>query len=129
MKIRPDFITNSSTSHYIIRNNTDTLKTMLDLMKEAATKTEWYLTHWPNNEKGRIQGNEYLEGTTHEGNPIPSKDRQIYLEKVERLAIFPPHVDVQIEVSWGFDAFYGDIFIQLGDGFDMDCKTFAIGRF
>jgi len=126
MKIRPDFVTNSSTSHHIVRNVTNSLKTMLDLVKEAASNERWFNANWWHEDQDvEISGNEYLAGQTFEGKSIPPKECQKYLELVERLELFPPHTDIYVDVSWGFDPTYGDIYIVNGV-FASNTKSFIV---
>ncbi|MFW9801453.1 MAG: hypothetical protein ACFFFC_02310 [Candidatus Thorarchaeota archaeon] len=99
---------------YIVRNVTDSIKTMLDLVKEAVDGV-WFNASWPHEADDKwIEGNEYDYGQTAEGIKIPLKERQLYLERVEEMMLFPPHMDVYIEISPVLDSFYGEICIFYG---------------
>lgn len=95
MKLRHGFVTNSSSSFYMVHNTTDRTKTMLDLLAEAAAG-DWYL----------VEGRKYTKGSNHreslEGHePNDYESRQEFLEAVRSLEIFPPHTIHSIAIAWG----------------------------
>ena len=99
---------------------------MLDLLKEAASKEFWYNANDENYDSVTLKsGREYIEGRTNDGKEISPKECQIYLENIEALQLFPPHTDVYVDISWGFDSFYGEIYIDSG-GLDSESKSFRI---
>ena len=96
MRIRIGFVTNSSSSSYIVTNITNTTKNALDLLREAAD-SEWYLENWPHYNKG----SDYTKGDPDGGDPKYFASEQEFLEEVASLWTFPPRVPVEIDIAWG----------------------------
>jgi len=97
LKLRTDFITNSSSSQYIVTNRTGSTKNMLDVLRDCA-EGEWYLVNWPYYNRG----SDYTKGT-EDGrlDPKPFASQQEFDEAVARLESFPPGVPVTISIAWG----------------------------
>ena len=81
MKIRVDFVTNSSSAQYIIRNTSDSTKTMLDLLRET-TGNRW-------------RSDEFLYGITTE-----TEDEQMLLEAVAKYYTFEPHSEESMRFTY-----------------------------
>lgn len=117
MKIRRGYVTNSSSTSYIIRNISDSTKTMLDLLREA-TDGDWYLVG-----DGLTYGMDYTKGyDENEVEPEPFISEQEFLEAVAGCETFPPGVDVKIEIAWGDG---GPIFMP-DSGLSSCTKSFSI---
>jgi len=94
MKIRSGFITNSSSTIYIVENKTDVTKTMWDLLQEAA-EGGWELVSWPHYSDAEFDG--------ETPRPLPKNPQllQKFREAVARTATFPPHRQVEVWLAWG----------------------------
>ena len=131
MKLRTGFVTNSSSTSYLIRNLTNSMKTMLDLLKECVPDPhEWYLISWrysdiEHDEEGNIiSGRQYINGVKDDGQEIPPIVRQLYLQAVEEIRSFPPFVDIEEDFSWHMDDGYGSI--RLAYGIYCSSKNFEV---
>jgi len=94
LKLRSDFITNSSSAAYVVKNITNTTKTMWDLLTEA-TDGSWELVDWPHY-KDRV-------GNEPETRPQPKSPSRLlkFREQVAELESFPPHTEVTVIIAWG----------------------------
>jgi len=95
MKTRTDFVTNSSSAHYIVKNVTDSTKTLLDLLEEAALGP-WMSLYW----SGWIYDPHRDE---NEVRPPPEDPKQLqdYREHVSQLETFHPNMEVRVDIAWG----------------------------
>ena len=92
VKVRADFVTNSSSSHWLVKNISGTTKTMLDLLEEAADNN-WEFMYW--------EYDEPYEGVPRgfpKGNP---KRMQEFREKVAMTQTFLPHIEVEVVLECG----------------------------
>jgi len=94
MKLRTDFVTNSSSAGFVVRNNTNQTKTMWDLLEECAAGP-WELVDWPHYDPGE------WDGMNPRGPPKDPKLFQEFKEAVARLETFPPHSEVTVTLAWG----------------------------
>jgi len=96
MKFREGFITNSSSSIYLVQNITEQKKNMLDLLREAA-KGEWFLVQ----DSYYNKGSNYRAGDPEMGLPqfFPSKEE--FLQCVKDVQEFEPDNPVEVEIVWG----------------------------
>ncbi|MHA1769396.1 MAG: hypothetical protein ACTSV3_06040 [Candidatus Thorarchaeota archaeon] len=81
MKIRLDFVTNSSEVAYIIRNRTDTTKTLLDFIKEL----------------------DHLIDKYNERNDYPVSREDVYEDAEGRLWSVGPNEEAFLMLSWESD--------------------------
>ena len=85
MKIKLDFVTNSSSAAFLVRNKSDTMKTMLDLLQEAAAG-QWEIAYTG------IGPHNWQEGFDSE---------QKFREEVAKIESFPPKSEVTVVIAWG----------------------------
>ena len=102
MKIRVGFVTNSSSESYIVTNTTETTKTMLDLLREAASDE---FGPWESMPECYGLG-QFMDDAESNKHPL---DRTIthatdpdFLEAVARLKSFPPHHPVRVTFEWAY---------------------------
>ena len=97
MKVRLGFITNSSSSAYLVTNISGSTKNALDLLRECASD-EWYLETWPNYNRG----SDYTKGDPEDDlDPKPFASEQEFLDEVAACWTFPPGEAVEIMIAWG----------------------------
>ncbi|MGY5858710.1 MAG: hypothetical protein RTU63_05020 [Candidatus Thorarchaeota archaeon] len=97
MKKRLDFVTNSSSSCYLVRNTSSTTKNALDLLRECAT-SEWYFVSWPNYNRG----SDYTQGDPDDDlEPKSFPSEKAFLEEVASAWTFPPGESIEILIAWG----------------------------
>jgi hypothetical protein len=102
MKLRVGFVTNSSSNSYIVKNITESTKTMLDLLQEASTDDfgpwqlmpECYLLNWE----------DYQDEDACEEYPSDRPKDHVgtakFLEDVANVKSFPPHQAVEVRFEW-----------------------------
>ena len=94
VKIRSDFVTNSSSAHYIVKNLTDQTKTLLDLLEEAASGP-WMYIEWDYPDYDEWNGMDPLSPPT---DPV---QLQRFREAVAQEKSFPPYMEVHVSIAWG----------------------------
>jgi hypothetical protein len=106
MKFRLGFITNSSSNSYIVRNITDATKTMLDLLREASSKSDGHWAAMP-----ECYGlDEYLDDLMSETHPgdrpeilaQTNEKNPHFLKSVAKVQEFPPNMAVKVTFHWAY---------------------------
>ena len=104
MKYRADFVTNSSSSHWVVKNISSSTKTLWDLLEEAADGP-WEFMWW-----------EYDE--PYEGRMRSPPDDPVRLQKfkegVANAETFPPFTDVKVSLEVGNGGSGADIYLLEG---------------
>jgi hypothetical protein len=96
MKLRTDFVTNSSSAAFLVRNNTSKTKTMWDLLQEAAAGP-WEYVDWPHYDPEGWSD----DATKLQPPPRDPKLFQQFQEAVAKTETFPPNTDVEVMIAWG----------------------------
>ena len=89
MKVRIGFVTNSSSHAYLVRNITDEVRTLWDLVQEAAENDWLYIE--------KKYSGEYT-GSNEEDPEIIQKLK----EDISREVTFPPHTEQIVEFASGW---------------------------